>query len=106
MGDYHPLAVPCSSRATSATRAPQGEAFDLKAAHVAALSQGSLGLDGLMAALAVLCRARPWKISASGPEWPCEGRPARSGDDFPGVSLEGPQLQVHRGALSSAWGWP
>ncbi|WP_231930229.1 DUF885 domain-containing protein [Friedmanniella luteola] len=33
---------------------PPGDAFDLKAWHMAALSQGSLGLDDLVAALAAL----------------------------------------------------
>jgi uncharacterized protein (DUF885 family) len=37
-----------------AARAARGDAFDLKAWHMAALSQGSLGLDDLVAALAVL----------------------------------------------------
>jgi uncharacterized protein (DUF885 family) len=37
-----------------AARAARGDAFDLKTWHMAALSQGSLGLDDLVAALAVL----------------------------------------------------
>src|SRR3712207_2234041 len=37
-----------------AARRARGEAFDLKAWHMAALSQGSLGLDDLAAELAVL----------------------------------------------------
>jgi uncharacterized protein (DUF885 family) len=37
-----------------AARAAHGEAFDLKAWHMAALSQGSLGLDDLVEALAAL----------------------------------------------------
>jgi uncharacterized protein (DUF885 family) len=38
----------------SAARRRQGDGFDLKAWHMAALSQGSLGLDDLAAELALL----------------------------------------------------
>ena len=38
----------------SAARRARGDAFDLKAWHMAALSQGSLGLDDLTAELALL----------------------------------------------------
>jgi uncharacterized protein (DUF885 family) len=38
----------------SAARRARGNAFDLKAWHMAALSQGSLGLDDLTAELAEL----------------------------------------------------
>jgi len=40
--------------AARAAHAARGEAFDLRAWHLAALSQGSLGLDDLVAELSVL----------------------------------------------------
>ena len=39
---------------SAAAQANRGDAFDLKAWHMAALSQGSLGLDDLAAELARL----------------------------------------------------
>ena len=41
-----------------AAQQARGADFDLKAWHMAALSQGSLGLDDLAAELAALCSAR------------------------------------------------